>query len=151
MAWATPQFSRARVDAAGKFLTDPMAAPAGQLQQQYDEALTIVNNWRASHGLPLQIIKMTLLKRARGVDERALIAQRTKRIPAIELKLRANGNMQLSQMHDRFHLMSKSPSCCGVRMFGRPFGTLSILLILSKKSLRLCVSALNSPAYPVQK
>ena len=66
----------------------------------FEHALTVINNWRSSHPRPLQITKMTLLNRARAVYEHALIAQRIRRIPAINLKLMTNPNMQLSKMHD---------------------------------------------------
>jgi hypothetical protein len=43
---------------------------------------------------------MTLLNRARQVDEKALVAQRLKRFPSIYKKLGDNPNMKLSQMQD---------------------------------------------------
>lgn len=63
-------------------------------------ALDVTNNWRACHSYPLQIIKMTLLHRARSVSPSALIAQRLKRLPSIILKLEQNEHMKLSQMQD---------------------------------------------------
>ncbi|MGH9699141.1 MAG: RelA/SpoT domain-containing protein [Candidatus Acidiferrales bacterium] len=65
-----------------------------------EEAIRIVDNWRSCHAYPLQVIKMTLLRRAKKIDPTALIAQRLKRRPSIELKLRDNQNMKLSQMQD---------------------------------------------------
>ena len=35
-----------------------------------DEALDIINNWRASHSYPLQAIKMMLRNRAHSIDKR---------------------------------------------------------------------------------
>jgi hypothetical protein len=43
---------------------------------------------------------MTLLTRSKKIDNHALIAQRLKRRPSIEIKLRDNHNMKLSQMQD---------------------------------------------------
>jgi len=43
---------------------------------------------------------MTLKVRAKKIDPNALVAQRLKRRPSIEIKLRDNPNMKLSQMHD---------------------------------------------------
>src|SRR5665213_2362645 len=94
MAWTKPAYSHGQVNEAGKTLItsdDP---------DEIEKILVVINNWRASHGCPLQILKMTLLKRARAVYGQALIAQRIKRLPAIHLKLRTNPNMQLSRMHD---------------------------------------------------
>jgi ppGpp synthetase/RelA/SpoT-type nucleotidyltranferase len=95
MAWTKPEYPRSRVDAAGDVLiSDSFDA------DRFIEAIEIINNWRASHAYPLQSIKMTLIGRARKLDKTALVAQRTKRIPAITLKLRTNSTMKLSKMHD---------------------------------------------------
>jgi ppGpp synthetase/RelA/SpoT-type nucleotidyltranferase len=108
MAWTKPEFNRGRVDAAGNLLVsgadnnwrlDP-AHGGFTFTGEQDEALAIINNWRSSHSYPLQAIKMALLKRARRVDQDAIVAQRIKRLSSIELKLRRNPNMKLSQMHD---------------------------------------------------
>jgi hypothetical protein len=64
------------------------------------EEIAVVDNWRSCHAYPLQVIKMTLLRRAKKIDPDALIAQRLKRRPSIEIKLRDNPAMQLSQMQD---------------------------------------------------
>lgn len=95
MAWTTPQYKRGRVDAAGDTL---IGTPVWE--DDRDEALTVLNNWRSSHGFPLQCLKMTLLKRAKKVDERAIIAQRLKRLSSIEAKLQRFDGMKLSRMHD---------------------------------------------------
>ncbi len=96
MAWTKPEYGHHTVDKAGKALI----APSAELFGASEEALKIVNNWRSSHGYPLQCIKMTLLRRARSVYPGSVVAERRKRIPAIELKLRNNPAMQLSKMHD---------------------------------------------------
>ena len=95
MAWAERQFSKGRIDRAGRDLVNlAKDDPAREL------AIQIVDNWRSCHAYPLQIIKMTLFNRARSINRRALIAQRLKRRPSIEIKLRDNPAMQLSQMQD---------------------------------------------------
>jgi ppGpp synthetase/RelA/SpoT-type nucleotidyltranferase len=95
MAWVKPQVNRGRVDAAGDTLIrEP--TPGGE----YAEALSRINNWRSSHAYPLQALKMTLLHRAKKIDDEALVAQRLKRLSSISLKLRRNPNMKLSQMQD---------------------------------------------------
>jgi putative GTP pyrophosphokinase len=48
MDWVSPQYSRSRVDVAGDVLISSELSPA-----RYDEALVILNNWRASHSRPL--------------------------------------------------------------------------------------------------
>lgn len=93
MAWTKPQYSRGAVNAAGDSL-------AQLLDNTPEEQLAIINNWRASHSYPLQVLKMALLTRAKRIDQRALVAQRLKRLSSIALKLRRNPDMQLARMHD---------------------------------------------------
>lgn len=95
MGWTRPAYTRKQVDKAGDVLVSATPNP-----DEFQHALEIVNNWRASHAYPLQSLKMTLIGRARRVDKTALVAQRTKRIPAISLKLYNNKHMKLSRMHD---------------------------------------------------
>ncbi len=71
----------------------------GRLVQR-EEDIAVVDNWRACHAYPLQVVKMTLLNRAQKIDPDALIAQRLKRRPSIEIKLTDNPNMKLSQIQD---------------------------------------------------
>lgn len=99
MPWAPPEYDRIAVNRAGEVLISP--SPSGG---DFINALAVVNNWRAIHGCPLQTIKMTLSGRAHKQDSSAIVSQRTKRIPAIQLKLRENHaagmEMKLSQMQD---------------------------------------------------
>lgn len=62
--------------------------------------LAIINNWRSSHAFPLQVFKMTLLRRAKRIDKKAIVAQRLKRLPSIALKLERFKDMRLAQMQD---------------------------------------------------
>jgi len=95
MPWIQREFTKGQIDKAGRILVAPR-----QNEMTRAEAIKIVDNWRACHAYPLQVIKMTLLNRARKINKNALIAQRLKRRPSIEIKLRDNPNMQLSQMQD---------------------------------------------------
>ena len=95
MKFTTRIYSKGRIDRAGKeLITLADDNPARE------ETLNVINNWRSCHGYPLQIIKMTLLNRAKHIDNAALIAQRLKRTPSIAIKLKDNPNMKLSQMQD---------------------------------------------------
>jgi len=95
MEWVSPQYSRSRVDWAGEILISSDAPGA-----KYDEALIIINNWRASHSRPLYTFRLGLRRHAEKVDENALVAQRIKRLSSIALKLRLSHGMKLSRMHD---------------------------------------------------
>jgi hypothetical protein len=95
MAWIEPGHSRKDVDRAGDVLLEPTI-----WKTEIDLALHVINNWRSSHSYPLQVVKMTLLKRARAVLGSAVVAQRLKRLSSIHSKLARNKNMKLSQMQD---------------------------------------------------
>jgi hypothetical protein len=83
MAWTKPEYPHYQVDKAGQIF----ASDSADNFLKIDDALTVINNWRSSHGCPLQSIKMTLLGRAQNIDIHALIAQRIKRLRAIRVKL----------------------------------------------------------------
>jgi len=95
MTWSTRQHSKGRIDRAGDALIS-----LGKDDPGREAEIAVIDNWRACHAYPLQAIKMTLLQRAKKVDGSALVAQRLKRRPSIELKLRDNPSMKLSQMQD---------------------------------------------------
>jgi ppGpp synthetase/RelA/SpoT-type nucleotidyltranferase len=109
MAWSARVHSKGRIDRAGMTIValsrmpepDPydLAILVERINQR-EEEIKVLDNWRACHAYPLQVIKMTLSNRAKKIDHGALIAQRLKRRPSIELKLRDNPNMKLSQMQD---------------------------------------------------
>lgn len=100
MAWTEPKYSRSQVDKAGQLLAEDADKSDAVSPEEWDQALAIINNWRSSHGYPLYMIGKTLLRRARKVDEKALVAQRLKRLDSISLKLRRFEKMQLSRMQD---------------------------------------------------
>jgi len=63
--------------------------------------MEVVNNWRSCHAYPLNTFQMNLRRAVKRVMQApGLVSQRTKRLPAIKLKLYLNPNMQLSQMQD---------------------------------------------------
>lgn len=96
MAWATPQCSRSKVDAAADY-----TIAGGPFEgKRLVDALDILSNWRSSHSWPLLSIRLSLTDRAQKVHAKALIAQRLKRLPTIIGKLRRFGHMKLTQMQD---------------------------------------------------
>ncbi len=93
--WAVPENSKSRVNRAGESLRDE--GLDGETRQ---EALAIINNWRASHRYPLNSIQMLLRGRAASVDDRSTVAQRLKRLASIENKLRRFATMNVTQIQD---------------------------------------------------
>lgn len=96
MRWIAPTFTRGRVNAAGETLVSTTQPTPAEMA----ETMAVINNWRSSHAYPLQALKMALVHRSRKVDERALVAQRLKRISSIARKLLRQNGMLLSRMHD---------------------------------------------------
>lgn len=95
MAWVVPLYDREQVNIAGRTrINDTASADAKE------SALGIVNNWRSAHSFPLNCFQVTLRDRAHSINPGALIAQRLKRLVAIEAKLRRFSAMKLSQMQD---------------------------------------------------
>jgi ppGpp synthetase/RelA/SpoT-type nucleotidyltranferase len=103
MAWTEPQFTREQVNAAGRALVaieNRSDVPDWNAYHAYAEALPVVNNFRSSHSYPLNTFQVTLRNYARKIDPNCIVAQRTKRLSSIELKLRRHRTMKLSQMQD---------------------------------------------------
>lgn len=100
MAWATPEYDRSFVNAAGRVLIDPSWESDNFDWQAYDQALQIINNWRSSHSFPLNTMQNGLRAKARQVTGNTLVAQRIKRLSSIAHKLERFPKMKLSQMQD---------------------------------------------------
>lgn len=49
--WEVPQYTKSEINKAGKIIADPFSTP-----KEREEALKILNNWRAAHAYPLQVI-----------------------------------------------------------------------------------------------
>ena len=52
MAWAKPNHTRGEVDTAGKRLVANSLATDEEFER-WDQAVAIINNWRAAHSYPL--------------------------------------------------------------------------------------------------
>lgn len=95
MAWTTPEHSKTAVRKAGKTLVRDGATSA-----EREAALTIVNNWRAAHGYPLNALSMNLRNWAGRLNLDVVPAQRIKRLPSIEQKLRRRPDFSLASIQD---------------------------------------------------
>jgi ppGpp synthetase/RelA/SpoT-type nucleotidyltranferase len=95
MAWVVPEYSTEEVDRAGNVfigLSD---------DDEFDRALSIINNWRASHYFPLNTFATTLRRKAEHFTK-AVVSQRVKRLRAIQHKLQKHTKkpIALSEMQD---------------------------------------------------
>jgi hypothetical protein len=101
MGWTKPKgYSKSKVDWAGDILTNERST-----NEEKNEALKVLDNWRAIHRYPMHIFKKRLKRVSQSLDKEALSVQRLKRLPSILNKLQRKyyGNkatMKLSQMQD---------------------------------------------------
>lgn len=86
------KFSRSQIKNAGKDYVSKNVS-----KSKKDQALAKINNWRAAHSFPLQIIYMHIKN---TVGDRAIVAQRLKRLFSITQKLYRFPNMSLTTMQD---------------------------------------------------
>ena len=92
--WKQLEYSRTQVINAGKVVRKD-----GYTSTEYDEAVKIVDNWRASHAFPLHIIYMNL-RRMKTTGKNIIVAERLKRLDSIVNKLKREPNMNLWTMQD---------------------------------------------------
>jgi Region found in RelA / SpoT proteins len=89
-------FSKNQIDKAGRKLSHPKASYEST---DIENAIEVINSFRAAHNFPLLIFRIDLATRARKIDVTATVAQRLKRLPSIEAKLRRLST-RLTQMED---------------------------------------------------
>ena len=94
MSFTEGRISTAEIDQAGRTLARLASAAR---TREFDEAASLVNEWRALHAHPLGVIRNSLRRQA---PEQALVAQRLKRLPSIQAKLRRMSTLRLTQMQD---------------------------------------------------
>lgn len=89
--WEIPKYSKKEINKAGKIIANPNSS-----KEERDNALTILNNWRAAHAYPLQVICSNL----RRTNPEAIVVQRLKRLESITGKIERFPDMQLYKMQD---------------------------------------------------
>ncbi len=89
--WETPQYSKSAINKAGSIIADPSSS-----KEERNNALNILNNWRAAHAYPLQVICSNLRLR----NPNAIVVQRLKRLESITGKIERFPNMSLYRMQD---------------------------------------------------
>ena len=100
MAWEKLVYNKQEINRAGKILANQKSS-----EEERNNAISILDNWRAVHGYPMHIFQMTLKKKALNVDKDSLISQRLKRASSIIYKLQRKyqghePSMLLYQMQD---------------------------------------------------
>lgn len=89
--WETPLYSKSEINKAGSIIANPSST-----KEEHDNALIILNNWRAAHAYPLQVICSNLRLR----NPNAIVVQRLKRLESIAEKIERFPNMSLYRMQD---------------------------------------------------
>lgn len=118
MAFVKPNYSRGQINRAGEIITNNNASDEDR--RFADEALA---NWRAAHGYPINTFQATLRSKLARIDERAIVAQRLKRMPSIVLKLRRFPGMRLARMQDIGGLRAVVSSITRVRKLEESYRT----------------------------
>jgi hypothetical protein len=96
--WVRRAYGKGEIDRAGALLI-PWWGGAPR-PDDLGHAYRVIQNWRTSHGLPLNVFQAGLRSRAKRVDEDILVAQRMKRFSSVMNKLVREPHMKLSQMQD---------------------------------------------------
>lgn len=89
--WETPEYSKSEINKAGSIIANPLSS-----KEDRNNALIILNNWRAAHAYPLQVICNNLRLR----NPNAIVVQRLKRLESITGKIERFPNMSLYRMQD---------------------------------------------------
>lgn len=89
--WARPIYSKKQINKAGQII-----ANSDSSQEDRNNALEIINNWRATHAYPLHVINAGL----RRGNPNAIVVQRLKRLESITGKIERLPEMQLYKMQD---------------------------------------------------
>ena len=89
------KYSRKQISIAGEKLV------TSKSENDVEEALNLINNWRTNHLHPLVVLKNSLLRLlTKNRIEPNLVSQRLKRLTSIEYKLDLNPSMGLGGMQD---------------------------------------------------
>lgn len=98
--WVERRYGKGEIDRAGAALVPWWTNTGPVPREEIGPSYLIIDNWRTSHGYPLNAFQITLRKRARKIDPSVLVAQRLKRFASVMNKLAREPNMKLSQMQD---------------------------------------------------
>lgn len=92
--WKTVEYSRSQIIKAGKTIRNQNTT-----SQEKEDAVLIIDNWRAAHAYPLHVIYMHLRGMAANNGD-IIVAERLKRLDSIIKKLEREPTMSLWTMQD---------------------------------------------------
>ena len=91
--WRTPVNTQSEIKAAGRVIRH-----GDETSDAWRNALVVVDDWRAAHAFPMQVIYANLRNMMKG--RRGFVAQRLKRLASIVPKLQSNTVLNLWKMQD---------------------------------------------------
>jgi hypothetical protein len=103
MEWVKREHGKGEIDRAGKLLAwwwEDATREDKNNKHDLNKAYILAENWRSSHGLPLNAFQSVLRGRANRVEQHVIVAQRLKRFASVMNKLVREPTMKLSQMQD---------------------------------------------------
>jgi hypothetical protein len=98
--WVHREHGKGEIDRAGALLVPWWTGDDTDEPEDFPGLYGIVQNWRTSHALPLNVFQAGLRQRAKRVEENVIVAQRLKRFSSLMNKLSRESSMKLSQMQD---------------------------------------------------
>ena len=88
------KYSHSMIDKVGEIVRHE------RMDDEYNDALSILNEWREAHGRVLDDYFDKCVRSARKMDKEIIVAQRLKRLPTIIDKLNRLDDLALSRMQD---------------------------------------------------
>ena len=92
--WKQPSYSKKEINDAGEIVRN-----ADCPKEKWIKALTVIDDWRASHAYPMHVFYINLRHRAERYNG-AIVAERLKRLHSIVGKLQREKEMRLYRMQD---------------------------------------------------
>lgn len=92
--WKEPEYSKREINDAGNVIRNMSSS-----SQKKEQALQIIDNWRAAHAYPMHVFYMNL-KRQTGSRSNIIVVERLKRLNSIVSKLQREEGMELYRMQD---------------------------------------------------
>lgn len=92
--WKLVEYSRSKIIKSGKIIRN-----CEYSSEQVEEAIAVIDNWRAAHAFPLHVIYMHLRRMASNSDD-IIVAERLKRLDSIIKKLSREPSMSLWKIQD---------------------------------------------------
>lgn len=92
--WKIPEYTKSDINKAGNIIRNEKLT-----NDEYNSAIKVIDNWRASHAYPLHVIYMYLRGMASN-NSKIIVVERLKRLSSIIGKLKREKGMELWRMQD---------------------------------------------------